>query len=162
MWKIDENIKEVYEKIIYDNRIMLDYPFRMRSYADRTVSRMPHTESEYIGGVTAELSLRTSETGIFAPEGSPVDKFTLTENKTQNGEIVVSCINNSDKMVDNVRLMCVYYLGGIPVGHDEYVYLECEAGDTFGYTFYKPYDSILGDMEFDSYEVYLLNAFNDN
>lgn len=123
---------------------------------------MPHTETEYVSGVTPEISLSASETGIFAPESSSVDKFTIEQNQTENGDVTVSCTNTSDKRVDNVRLMCIYYLGGSPVGHDEYVYLECAAGATFDYTFYKPYDSILGDMEFDSYEVYVLSAFNDN
>lgn len=123
---------------------------------------MPHTETEYVSGITPEISLSASETGIFAPESSSVDKFTIEHNLTENEDVTVSCTNTSDKQVDNVRLMCIYYLDGAPVGHDEYVYLECTAGATFDYTFYKPYDSILGDMEFDSYEVCVLSAFDDN
>ena len=122
----------------------------------------PHTDTEYMSGITAEVSLSASETGIFAPESSSVDKITMTDNKTENEGVVVSCQNTSDKQIDNVRLMAIFYSGGRPVDYEEYVYLEFPAGGSFDYEFMKPYDLILGELDYDTYEVYVLSAFDDN
>lgn len=122
----------------------------------------PHTETEYMSGITAEVSLSASETGIFAPESSSVDKITMTDNKTTNEGVAVSCQNTSDKQVDNVRLLVIFYSDGKPVDYEEYVYLELPAGGSFDYEFMRPYDLILGELDYDSYEVYVLSAFDDN
>lgn len=122
----------------------------------------PHTETEYLTGITAEVSLSASETGIFAPESSSVDKITMANNKTVNEGVAVSCQNISDKQIDNVRLMAIFYSGDKPVDFEEYVYLEFPAGGSFDYEFMRPYDLILGELDYDTYEVYVLSAFDDN
>lgn len=122
----------------------------------------PHTDTEYLTGITAEVSLSASGTGIFAPESSSVDKITMTDNKTSNEGVAVSCQNTSDKQIDNVRLMAIFYSGDQPVDYEEYVYLEFPAGGSFDYEFMKPYDLILGELDYDTYEVYVLSAFDDN
>lgn len=87
------------------------------------------------------------------------DKVTLTH-KDNGEEIVVIAKNNSQDVIEDIDVTVVYYKGDKVVGIKMDYAMDIKPGAEEELNFYYPYDNNYNDLEFDSYKVYLVSAYN--
>ena len=88
------------------------------------------------------------------------NKINVTSNDTGE-QIVVQVVNNSDKDIESVDLVAVFYKDGKIVGYDIAYKNELRSGVTSTSNIYYPYDANYEDVSFDNYKVYV-SAYSYN
>ena len=82
------------------------------------------------------------------------DKVELTH--SNNGEEIIAQVkNNSDTVIDSIKVSVVYYKDGKPVGYDYDLDSDIKAGRTANFNLDYPYDKNYRDIPFDTYKVFL-------
>ena len=87
------------------------------------------------------------------------DQVELTHNN--NGEeIVVQVKNNSQDVIDYTNVSVVYYQGDEVVGFNYDLEFSTETGESSNFILYFPYDNNYDDVSFDSYKVFINEAYS--
>ena len=77
-----------------------------------------------------------------------------------NGEeIIVQVKNNSKDVIDEMDVSVVYYQGDKAVGIDYDMESEIKSGRSANFTFYYPEDQNYNEVKFDSYKVFVNEAY---
>lgn len=80
-----------------------------------------------------------------------------------NGEeIVVQIKNNSQDTIDTISAAVVYYQGDEIVGIDDDLEIDIQPGRSANLTMYYPTDNNYDDVAFDSYKVFINEAYTYN
>lgn len=85
----------------------------------------------------------------------------VQDNVGENG-VVARFTNNSDKEIEELEVVAVYYKNGEVIGADEEETYHIASGEYTTLQFYPPYDSEYKTIEFDSYKLYINQAHNFN
>lgn len=97
---------------------------------------------------------QTDETSYF-------DKVELAH--SNNGkEIAVQVKNNSEETIDYITVSVVYYQFGEVVGIDDSIGSEIKPGRSANMTLDYPYDSKYNNVKFDTYKVFITEAYSYN
>ena len=92
---------------------------------------------------------------------SYTDKLTATA--TINDDKVVGQVKNTtDEIIDYMSISVVYYKDNKVVGYDDTLVGETKPGRSANFDFYKPYDENYDDLEFDTYKIYINDAYSYN
>lgn len=94
-------------------------------------------------------------------EISYFDKVELVHNN--NGEEIAAQVkNNSDDTIEYITVSVVYYQGDKVVGYDDGIEVDVKSGRSANFTLYYPYNSDYRDIKFDTYKVFVNEAFSYN
>lgn len=121
--------------------------------------KKPDIDGKPIDGVTTEVNVSVSESGLFDDNGCKVDDISIEESES-DGNVTVSVTNNSDIDLSTVGTLVIYYNGDVPVWYNDYAY-DLASGSNYYWTFDKPcyYDVDSTPIEFDSYKVFVNEAY---
>lgn len=94
-------------------------------------------------------------------EISYFDKLELVHNN--NGkDIVVQVKNNSDETIEYITVAVVFYQGNKVVGIDDGIASDVKSGRSANFTLDFPYNKRYDDVNFDSYKVFITEAYSYN
>ena len=89
------------------------------------------------------------------------NQLKVTSNDT--GDRIVSQINNTtNDEIDYIDASIVYYKDNKVVGYDSSVAGDTKPGRSANFSFYKPYDNNYDDIDFDTYKIFINEAYNYN
>ena len=92
---------------------------------------------------------------------SYTDKLKATSNDT--GEKIVGQIKNTtDDEIEYIEIAIVYYKDKKVVGHSDTLESAVKPGRTANFEFEYPYDNSYDDVEFDTYKVFINEAYTFN
>lgn len=74
-------------------------------------------------------------------------------------EIIVQVSNDSEDEINTISASVVFYKGDEVVGISEDSDFDIKSGRTANLTFYYPYDKNYDDLDFDTYKVYINEAY---
>lgn len=107
-----------------------------------------------------ELSFRL-DSG-FSFRKSIADQIGITSNAGSDADVVMKVSNNSEYNASRIEVAVVFVKDGKVVGFDyDYVY-SLEPGESEYLTAYAPYDRNWDDIQYDSYEVFINEAYTSD
>ena len=90
-----------------------------------------------------------------------VDKLSITHNNN-GSEIAVQVTNNSEEELDYITIGVVFYKGDKVVGFDDGIEDDVKAGRSANFNIDYPYNKNYDDVNFDSYKVFVNEAYSYN
>ena len=92
---------------------------------------------------------------------SYLDQIEISHNKTEEG-VVAQVKNNSEDTISNMRAVILYYRGDKIVGYDVDYTSDVKSGRSGNFTSYNPTDKSWKEISFDSYKIYVTDAYTYN
>lgn len=90
---------------------------------------------------------------------SYTDKLTATAT-INDGKVVGQVKNTTDETIDYMSISVVYYKDNKVIGYDDTFIGETKPGRSANFDFYKPYDENYDDLEYDTYKIYINDAYS--
>lgn len=125
------------------------------SGGEKTVVRFYHSDRKY-----KEYELSTEKMNSTYFESHKEDVSITSKDDKEEEEVVVTLKNNSKNKLDCAKVAVVYYKNGKVVGYSSDSEYDIDANKAVALYVYHPYDSNYNDIEFDKYEVYLVEAYS--
>jgi len=106
-------------------------------------------------------NFKTYKIYVDEEESREIEFFNQIEvTHNNNGEEIVAQVkNNSQKEIENITVMVVYYNKGEIIGCAEDIAIDVSAGRAGNFTFDYPMDAEYNDIEFDDYKVIVTEAY---
>ena len=154
-----------------NNTVDVDITFEVEFYDSN--NNLISSEKEYLSGVGAgaEVAVQIYDTPssyykyeIYADtEKSTYSKtyfndIELTHNRGEN--VVAQAKNNSNETIDYITAAVVYYQGTTVVGYDSESAYDVKPGRSGNFNFYEPYDSSYDEVTYDSYKIFINEAYS--
>ncbi len=155
------------------NSVPIDMEIEVEFYDKNGVILGSDTEDFISVGANSEIAVemyKTPETWdnykiyIDAEQSDDKSYFdNLTINHSNNGkEIAVQVTNNSNDQIDYIAVAVVYYQGDKAVGIEDGLELDVKPGRSANFNIYYPNDKRYNDVSFDSYKVFITEAYSYN
>lgn len=122
---------------------------------EKTVLRFYRTEREY---KNYELHAKNMNGTFFSSQYKDVS-ITSKDDKEKE-EIVVTLKNNSSKKIESAKVAVVFYKNNKIVGYSYDSEYEIEGNKAVALYINYPYDIKYDEVEFDSFEAYLVEAYS--
>ena len=121
---------------------------------EKTALRVYRTDRQY---KDYKIKIESLNSTAFKAYNKDV-KISSKDDKEEE-EIVVTFTNNSEKTLDSARVAVVFYKDGKMIGYGYDAEYDVDANKSVAMYVYYPYGSGYNTLEFDSYEVYLVEAY---
>ena len=89
------------------------------------------------------------------------DKIDI-KHSNNNKNIAVQVTNNSNDNIDYITIAVVYYQGNTAVGIEDGIKSDIKQGRSANFNIDYAYDKKYNDVKFDSYRVYVTEAYSYN
>lgn len=154
-----------------ENEVPVDMDIKVEFYDENEAPVGSGEKYLYAVGQTAEVAAEIFSTpeafqtykiyvdAEAADNTAHFDQISLTHNNTGK-EVVVQATNNFSDTIDYMTVSVVYYRGETPVGISESSDSQIDAGRAGNFTLRYPYDKKYKDVAFDSYKVFLTQAYS--
>lgn len=154
-----------------DNSIPVDIEIEVEFYDEKGTIVGSGEEEFQAVGAKSEVAVQIYNTPsswdnykIYADadttdEISYIDKLDIKHSDNQEN-IAVQVTNNSDDKIEYITVAVVYYQGEEVVGINDGIESDIKPGRSANFNIYYPADSNYNDVSFDSYKVFVNEAYS--